>query len=302
MAVKKSWYYWLISLSVGMLLLLGTWWLFLVFKLANKLTEFNHPSIQGNLISMIKWEGVSFLTFLFFVGGALIYVYIQDLKKTRALQDFFASLTHELKTPLASMKLQSQVLADGIDQLELAADVKQHLMTYTQRLASDSIKLEDQLDNHLQLSRVERDSPLNLHAVNLVHFIHQEQKRFEELPPIQMTNSDQEVLVLADDYALQTIFRNLFENSLTHHPKLEKISISFQDRPDAIILTYQDYGLPFLGESEKLGELFYKYSSPKGSGIGLYLIKRLLKKMHGKLLIKNDERLVFELLLKKASA
>jgi signal transduction histidine kinase len=58
---------------------------------------------------------------------------------------------------------------------------------------------------------------------------------------------------------------------------------------------YDDFGKKFTGDINHLGELFYKHNSSKGSGIGLYLIKNLLRKMNGKLEILNDERLKFKL-------
>ena len=89
-----------------MVFLLGSWWLYLVFKLANKLETLNHPLLEGNLVKMIKLEGLTFFIFLSILTVTLLYIYIQDHKKTISLQAFFSSLTHELKTPLASIKLQ----------------------------------------------------------------------------------------------------------------------------------------------------------------------------------------------------
>ena len=198
-----------------MLFLLGSWWLYLVFKFSAQLQMLNHPLLRGDLIKMIKWEGVTFFVLLFSLTLTLVYLYLQDLKKTRSMQAFFASLTHELKTPLASMNLQTQVLQDQIQGLKLSKHEQVQIQKYMQRLMTDASKLEDQLDNHLQLSRVERKAPLNTRPIQLCNFIKQEQKRYEGQIHIKCEKCD-DFNVMADDFATKTILRNIIENTIRH--------------------------------------------------------------------------------------
>jgi signal transduction histidine kinase len=289
----KSSFYILISFSVMMILLLGSWWLYLVFKLANKLEDLNHPLLEGNLVSMIKWEGLSFFFLLLILTFTLLYVYFQDHKKTKALQAFFASLTHELKTPLAGMKLQSEVLSDLIQEdQEISPSHKSHLLKYTERLTHDSIRLENQLDNHLQLSRLERKAPLNLRMIPAKSFIINEISRLHNQINFNLDQLDPKILLYADDFALKTILRNLFENTLTHSQQnLPQVSIYNKGKT----LTYQEKGSSFQGSAKHLGELFYKHNSPKGSGIGLYLIKKLMLQMNGVVFFHTQNNFTIEL-------
>lgn len=101
--------------------------------------------------------------------------------------------------------------------------------------------------------------------------------------------------VLADEFALNMVFRNLFENTVRHHKNVEKVIISAKRHGTQVVVLYDDLGQKFAGNLSHLGELFYKFNSTKGSGIGLYLIKNLMKKMQGYLKIINDQRLQFEL-------
>jgi len=277
---------------VMMLFLLGGWWLFLVSKLANKLMALNHPSIQGNLVSMIKWEGLTFLIFLLVLTITFLYIYLQDYRKTKSLQAFFASLTHELKTPLASMKLQSQVITDIVKDLD-HSDLKEKLEKYTKRLGDDSLRLEDQLDNHLQLSRLERNAALNLREIQIVDFIQKEARRYKDLVQINIQEDSKGVTIKADDFALQTIFRNLIENSITHvgPGPVEIFCVISNDHE--VKISYRDNGAAFTGDTSKLGELFYKHNSPKGSGIGIYLIKKLTRRMNARLEINACPNLEF---------
>lgn len=292
-------FYIVLLFSVLMLFLLGSWWLFLVFKLANKLEDLNHPLLEGNLLSMIKWEGMTFIGFLLTLTVTLIYIYYQDHKKTKSLQAFFSSLTHELKTPLASIKLQTQVLLDALLEAKLEEKTQAKIDKYTKRLIDDSVRLEDQLDNHLQLSRVERSAPLNLTQIELLEFIQQEEKRYEQEIQVHIKQSEQaQTVIMADSFALQTILRNLFENTIKHgNPDNKQATIDIVSFKDKVQFSYHDNGGPFSGELDKLGELFYKHDSPKGSGIGLYLIKKLMYKMKGKCLfnLNNKGQLILTL-------
>jgi K+-sensing histidine kinase KdpD len=93
--------------------------------------------------------------------------------------------------------------------------------------------------------------------------------------------------------------KNLLENTRIHTTS-KKILISIKSELEKIHLTYSDQGV-FQGNLEKLGTLFYKHDSQKGSGIGLYLSQKLLNKMNGNLKIsKVDSGLVFDLEFKKS--
>ena len=288
-------YYFLILIPVGILLLLGSWWLYLVFKLASRLNELNHPLMDGNLIKMVKWEGATFIALLFILTIALFWIYVLDFKRSRSMQAFFASLTHELKSPLASINLQAQVLKDALESIGIPEDKRARLEKYMKRLEIESTRLEDQLDNHLQLSRIERDAPLNMRSIHLKSFLQNQIDRYDGQISSTIEVSP-ELSILGDDYAVQIIFRNLIENSLKHNPQTKpNIILIAQNFEGKIVISYNDNGAEFTGDLASLGTLFFKHNSPQGTGIGLYLIKQLMKKMDGAFRIESDPGLIFKL-------
>lgn len=291
----KKWFYALTALAVFFILALGGWWLFLVFKLANKLESMHIPELSGNLLYMIQWEGFTFFSMLVILGSALLYIFIQDHRKTLSISSFFASMTHELKTPLASIRLQAQVIADLVDDLELSSS---QLEKYVQRLNDDTVRLENELDKSLQLARIEKGGVLNLVPIGLESFIEDISSQYisrEKALSIDI-KYDENFMILADEFALKMILRNLIENTLRHcHQESKQVTITLQSHNKNVLMNYFDNGLPFTGDKKKLGQLFYKYNSPKGSGIGLYLIKQLIKKMGGHFKIIGDDKLTFSL-------
>lgn len=249
-----------------LLLALGIWWSYLALV--------HRQSLPAPVARMLFWEGLSFLLLLVLLSSSLIFLYWRDLRKTRALQVFFASLTHELKTPLASIRLQGEVLD------ELAASTQdKKLMAPASRLVEDVQNLELQMDKLLQLSRTQLGGNLNLMPVDLVSVIEQEAKSMRSTHRLQL-EAPKSSWVLADELALRMVFRNLFENSVHHSPD-QKMHLTLKNDPSFLVVDYQDGG-NFQGDPKKLGTLFYKHQSARGSGIGLYLTKRLMERMGGK--------------------
>jgi signal transduction histidine kinase len=301
MEVNKTrrWFYGLTLLWVVMLLGLGSWWLFLVFKLNATLTELNLPQLgsQSRFLNMMKWEGSFFFIFLVLLGGSLFIMYFRDMKKSKSMQAFFSSLSHELKTPLASMRLQAEVIKDLIEDEEHSHD---QLAALTGRLIEDTQRLESELEKSLQLSRIENDAVMTLVPVSIERYLKRHSKVGQNITVAMDIAPDAEE-VMADELSLNMIFRNLFENTLRHNKNVTKVEIKAVKKNHFVEVTYDDYGVKFSGDVSHLGELFYKHNSSKGSGIGLYLIKHLMRKMQGHFEIENTERLKFKLTFKAAT-
>lgn len=292
----RRWFYGLTLLWVVLLFGIGSWWLYLVFKLHAMIADMNLPQLgsESRFLNMMRWEGSFFFIFLLLLGASLFVMYFRDLRKSKAMQSFFSSLSHELKTPLASMRLQAEVIKDLIEDETHSHD---QLSSLTKRLIEDTDKLESELEKSLQLSRIEQDGNLTLTPVSLEKYLRRHERRLEgkklelDLPAGE---------VMADELALNMIFRNLIENTLRHNPETKLVSVTSVIENGFVKVTYDDHGKKFAGPVENLGDLFFKYNSSKGSGIGLYLIKSLMRKMHGSLEVKNSERLTFVMMFKPA--
>lgn len=271
------------------LLLLGGWWLYIIFNFENILARTG----QYKITKMITWEGGSFIVLLILISSTLLVLYLKDQKKTRDLQIFFASLTHELKTPLASIKLQSEVIDE---KLKTSSDPIIHKLL--QRLVEDTNKLETQMDKILQLSRIERGGGLNLIAIDIVNFVKIMSSKMSLPFEVKVNSSGPSLFIVGDDFALELILKNLFENT-RNHTQAKQVEISITHDQDNVFFKYSDDGF-FNGDLKKLGKLFYTHNSKKGSGIGLYLIKKLLSRMNANFTISSNNHLTFQIEFQKA--
>lgn len=272
------------------LLMIGAWWIYIMINFDSFLGHVERPRIT----KMLAWEGGSFFILLMLLSISLLILFLKDQAKTKSLQAFFASLTHELKTPLASIRLQGEVINEI---LESKNDPT--LDKLIGRLIDDTAKLETQMDKILQLSRIERGGELNLTSLELVPFVKKLAKTWVPDHEVIIEAKNHQTSIEVDEFALQLIIKNLLENTRIH--TLSKtIHIVVSENKKYIHFSYFDHG-EFHGDIEKLGTIFYKHNSTKGSGIGLYLSQRLLEKMDGNLSItKRDAGLQFDLTFKRS--
>ena len=259
--------------------LLGAWWGRLLLAQAGWIAQ-----LQGNreplekVQRMLFWESPVFFGLLMISAVVLFWLYWSDLKKTKSLQAFFASMTHELRTPLTSIRLQAESIADAWGDQGTESVLLRRLLEDTQRL-------ESQVERTLELSRLEGGSPIFIQVVEIKSWLDRFLKSWlrDHESKIEVQLDIQDVLIEADPSALQIIFRNLFENSMKHS-KLERTRIQVSTQimqKGGVRILVQDLGEGFSAESQRLGTLFYKGPQSTGTGVGLYLIRSLMKKMGG---------------------
>lgn len=266
-----------------LLLALGGWWATVVLRQARRIAELEAGG--GNVSdalarwsrtrTMLMGESAVFFVLLVTLTVALGWLYWREARRARGMQAFFASVTHELRTPLTSIRLQAEAIAEG-EQRE----------TLVRRLLEDSHHLEAQIDKTLELARIEGGGPLAEQAVPLKswlpHTLGLVSRPFGARLISGCTVDDGLPAVLVDAAALQMILRNLIENSVRHsgaepvHVKVRATALG-----QGVLIDYQDDGRGVDAARTPLGRLFGRGTQSGGSGVGLYLVRRLMQRMGG---------------------
>ena len=234
-------------------------------------------------INRYAWEGGFFLLVL--LAGMLVLVRAirQDAQLRRRQQNFLATVSHEFKSPLASMRLSAETLALR------AADADGRRLG--QRLIEDGERLLSMVDNLLDTTRIEEgELELRPEAVPLAPLAHAAVERLrEEAASHQMAVHCEVPAGLdlwGDRAALETVLRNLLANALRACTARAgkgareggRVAITGERKGEKALIRVADDGAGFApADARRLFEKFYRapQSPSPGTGLGLYIVARL---------------------------
>lgn len=267
-ALIGIWFVFTVSLTV--------WWIYFGLSLLNDI-ELIAGSSEDKLVKyhkMLLWEGATLVFFLFLGAITLVSLVMRERREKRRLRDFFAAFSHELKTPLASLKLHVDVLKEKAKGDELSDILK--------RLGQDTSRLTRQLENSLFIAGADID--LFIEEILLSDFI---RSMREEWPRLEVLLKG-DAHIKADTRALSSVLGNLFSNAV-EHGKAKKLYLTVNRIGDGEVrIEVRDEGGGFQGDAEQLGTPFIRHSSKSGSGIGLYIVRTLMRRMEGDVGFRSD--------------
>lgn len=224
---------------------------------------------------MIFWEGTAWIVLLALGGGALIGLVQRERLRVQRIKEFFASFSHEVKTSLASLRLQAEALKD---------DLGGQTSPILDRLIGDTVRLQVQLENSLFLASQD-NLKLFVEAIDLESIV----ERMREQWPNLSISFQGKCTVNGDERALRTILSNLAQNAHVHG-HATTIDIRARDVEDGKVeIRVRDNGRSFRGDISALGSLFNRPTHTSGSGLGLYICKILLAKMNGTIKLEPED-------------
>lgn len=258
-----------VALWLTVTLALAIWWLIYGLRQIGTLANLE-PSLSHHFASqsrMILSEGLTFITLLLLGGGGLFFLLRREFRRNDQLKVFFATFTHELKTPLASLRLQAEALQEDLEPTE---------NPLLSRLLRDAGRLELQLDNALFLATARDSDQIHLEAVSFASLLERVKSSF----PGFTVDLPSDVKVMADPRALESVLKNLIQNSIVHGGATH-LTVHHEVSPGQVWFTLSDNGEGFQGDAQAIGKLFYRHTARSGSGIGLHLSKFLVERMGG---------------------
>ncbi|CAN5428565.1 hypothetical protein BH10BAC1_BH10BAC1_03970 [soil metagenome] len=254
---------------------------------------------SGNLLNaklhkrwiMISSEGAVFV-FLLLLGG---YQIRKTLKKETALaqqqKNFLLSVTHELKSPLASTKLQLQTLQKH----DLERTKQKEILS---NAISDTDRLNNLVENILLAAKIENSVfSLNKEQYNLSEYItegiNQTISSFNYHQKIVLA-IEPNIQMQIDRTSFPSIILNLLENAVKYSPEKSTITIGLKKQNEKIILSVSDEGLGISAEEKiNIFQKFYRVGNEetrntKGTGLGLFIVNHLVEQHNGIISIKDN--------------
>ncbi len=237
---------------------------------------------------MLLSEGMTLILLLLGGGLALLYHVRVETKRNLRMKEFFAAFTHDLKTSLASLRLQTESLEE-----DMRETGHERLM---RRLVKDTVRLEMQLENSLLLASPNDGAKFLIEPIRLNEFLMQLVHNWPDLE----IEIDGDATILADHRALESVCKNLMQNSVAHG-RATKLMIKIERTGSHGVVRFLDNGRGFSGDLKNLGKIFERHGSSSGSGLGLYLAKKLTRRLSGGLhFIAVSEGFSVELVLPEA--
>ncbi|MEX2271176.1 MAG: HAMP domain-containing sensor histidine kinase [Vicinamibacterales bacterium] len=261
------------ALSVAWILFtvsLAAWWLVFGLSQARALQNAGGEAARlGHVQRMLVWEGIVLIGLLLGGGIALIVAIRRERERRRQVQGFFTAFTHDLKTALASLRLQAESLQEDLPGAAGNANLT--------RLLKDAVRLELQLENSLYFAQP--DGQLHLEPVDVSALAARLAADWPELG----IRIDAEICVKADERALQSVMRNLMQNAAIHGAA-RAIAVSAERRLGRVAVRIADDGKGAPpGIMKALHIPFQRLSPTSGTGVGLYTSRQLLLRMNGEL-------------------
>ncbi len=246
-------------------------------------------------IVMFASEG-SFFVLLTLLGAFLIFRALRQTEQLKAQQEnFIQAVTHELKIPVASIKLYLETLSGG----KVAPEKTK---TFIPKMLEDCQRLEGLVDNVLEAGRLSRQSRrmkrvrTNLSA-DLKEYLEELQPLFVRYDLKLTTEIEPDIYAGTDYHAMRRVVTALADNAIKYSPQGRRaLQVSLKPTQRGCELRFSDNGVGVeKHEQEKVFERFYrtgeeKTRSVKGTGIGLFLVKQIVEEHGGSVRIESEGR------------
>jgi PAS domain S-box-containing protein len=254
------------------------------FRLQHKNGSYRDiEAVYLNLISNPRIEGV-----------VATYHDITDRKKVEKQKEEFVSIaSHELKTPVTSLKAYAQILEDNFIKAKdkKSADLLEKMNKQVDRLTT---LITDLLDfTRIQGEKLKlREENYNINE--LISEVVEEMQRTTKIHKI-VTKLDRSVQMWGDRYRTGQVLTNLLSNAIKYSPHAKKIIVSSKLEKNLVRVCVQDFGLGIKKEVlDKVFERFFRVSESKlntfpGLGLGLYIADEIIKRQGGTINVKSTD-------------
>ena len=213
---------------------------------------------------------------------------LQEQKK-----NFLLSVTHELKSPLASIK----ILLQTIQKRDLT---KTQILSFIDKSLVDVERLDDMVENMLLASKIDNRSYTFPKAkFNLSVLVDSIVNRLQ----ISKCDNNQQIIdaeiepkieITGDKFALTSVVTNLVENAIKYSGPCESVIVKLFSKDGKVHLHVADHGIGIAdSEKSRIFDRFYRVGSEetrntKGTGLGLFIVKEVLDKHEATIKVKDN--------------
>lgn len=231
--------------------------------------------------------GIISLSFILLALITLLFFVVRERRASRRQFGFIDSVTHELKSPLASMKLGLETLRRP----DLPPDMSGQLVD---RMLADVDRLSAFIGDVLQANRMLHGIAMNVERIPLKtlcdNIVQRVVRRHRVDPEAVQVIVPATLMVHTDRLALETVLRNLIDNAVKYSDSpVEVVINAARLNPRRVRISVRDRGIGLArGEQGRVFDRFYRVDTEavrrrRGTGLGLFVVRALVRSMRGKI-------------------
>jgi hypothetical protein len=255
-----------------------------------ELAEKYRPELLGKGFNWpVMVEGL-LLLLVILVGVYVIFVYWNRQSNLYAMQrDIISQVTHELKSPLASIQLH-------LETIRLRRPAGEKLDAFVGTMLADTDRLHYLINNLLMAARLEqRRKPAERRLTDisamLSEYVERERVNLSQGGSISL-EMEPAIKLLVDPEEMGMVLRNLFENAVLYSPGSPEIAVRLFRTGNSVRLTIQDKGRGLdRSELKHVFEMFYRVhpagENVRGTGLGLYIVDTIIRSYGGRVSVES---------------
>jgi two-component system, OmpR family, phosphate regulon sensor histidine kinase PhoR len=227
-------------------------------------------------------------------GVLLVFHDITEIKKLEQMRkDFVANVSHELKTPVTSIKGFSETLIDG------AMHNQDTLEAFLSIINKESNRMQSLIQDLLDFSKIEQQEfKLNIQDFDLYDLIKEvitmlNKKAKSKDIGLELEFNREELYIQGDHDRLKQVLINIISNAILYTPPQGSVKVSLFEYERTVKIHVKDTGVGIEQEEiPRIFERFYRVDRARsrdsgGTGLGLAIVKHLVEAHHGNITVKS---------------
>jgi two-component system phosphate regulon sensor histidine kinase PhoR len=250
---------------------------------------------NSRLIGWYFMTGILFFVVFFF--GYALYVIIKQQKLSEIQKNFINNLTHEFKTPIASIELAAKVLSNPA-----IVEQPERLREYVKIVDQQNKRLSDHVEKLLQMATIEKTKlQLQLEPIELNSFITESIREFKNSQngnaySIQLESKVTKAVVRADQLHFSNLIFNILDNAIKYCQTEPRIIVRLEETRSHFVISFDDNGIGIPRDyRKKIFNRFYRVPTGnvhdvKGFGLGLDYVQKIVQRHRWQIKVIENPR------------
>jgi two-component system phosphate regulon sensor histidine kinase PhoR len=264
-----------------------------------------NSALLENLFATMA-SSAALLLILIFIFTYTIFAIIKQKKLSEMKTDFINNMTHEFKTPVATIMIASEALKDPE-----VTDDKNRINRLAGIIYDENVRLGNHIERVLSVARLEKEElKFDLNAVDLndlisavVDSMDLQLKKKEAIVTLNLVADP--AVIMGDELHLSNVIYNLIDNANKYSSNAPRINVSTRNTAKQLVLTISDEGIGMTRDhTKRIFDQFYRVPTGnlhdvKGFGLGLNYVQDIVAKMGGNIKVQSekDKGTTFEITL-----